>query len=209
MVDAIVQTQSPAVRSEKTDKFAVRRRELAEAALKAVSERGFANTGLRDIAAHTALSLGVLHYYFTDKNDLIGQAIWQAKEQCVRRYDLIVATAVTGDELAERFGAEIAKTMVEDAGEHRLWYDLRNQALFQAGFLDIIIAIDSLLSGMVWKVVLRYAQLEHRTPTIDAASAYALFDGIFRNSLIAHLRGERDAAEKLRLATIRLLHGAI
>lgn len=209
MVDAVVQTQPPAVRKEKTDRFATRRRELAEAALEAVAERGFANTGLREIAAHTALSLGILHYYFADKDDLIGQAIWQAKEQCVRRYDPIVATAATGEELAERFGAEISKTMIEDTAEHRLWYDLRNQSLFEPGFRDMIVAIDSLLTDMVWTVVRRYAQLENSTPAVDAASAYALFDGVFRNALIAHLRGERDAAEHLRLGTIRLLHGAI
>ena len=36
---------------------------------------------------------------------------------------------------------------------HRLWYDLRNQALFEDGFRDTIIAIDGLLADMVWAVV--------------------------------------------------------
>lgn len=198
-----------ATRAERSgvDKFAVRRRELADAALTAVAARGFANTGLRDVAAHTELSLGLLHYYFDDKDDLIGQAIWQHKSECARRYDPIVETSKTGTELAERFGVEIAATLRDEADMHRLWYDLRNQALFDTGFRDTIIAIDELLSDMVWAVVVRYAELEGRSPTVDAISAYALFDGIFLNAMISFLRGDIDALERLRVASIHLLTG--
>lgn len=199
-----------AVRAERSrvDKFALRRRDLANAAVAAVAERGFAHTGLRDIAAQTGLSLGLLHYYFDDKDDLIAQAIWQYKAECARRYDPIVETAQTGAELAERFGEEISATLRDEADMHRLWYDLRNQALFDTGFRDTIIAIDGLLSDMVWAVVERYAELEGHAPAVDAVSAYALFDGIFLNALIAYLRGDLDAIERIRLSSIRLLTGS-
>lgn len=198
-------------RAEKagTDKFAARRRELADAALAAIAERGFARTGLRDVAAHTDLSHGLLHYYFEDKDDLIGQAIWQYKSECARRYDPIVESSQSGSELAERFGAEMAATLRDEADMHRLWYDLRNQALFDAGFRDTIIAIDALLSDMVWAVVERFSALEGRAPAVDPSSAYALFDGIFLNALIAYLRGDLEAVEHLRLASIRLLLSAV
>lgn len=200
-----------AVRAEKagTDKFAARRRELADAALAAIAARGFAHTGLRDVAAHSELSHGLLHYYFEDKDDLIGQAIWQYKSECARRYDPIVESSVTGTELAERFGAEMAATLRDEADMHRLWYDLRNQSLFDAGFRDTIIAIDDLLSDMVWAVVERFAALERRTPLVDRNSAYALFDGVFLNALIAFLRGDLDAVDRVRLASIRLLLSAV
>ncbi|WEK62548.1 MAG: TetR/AcrR family transcriptional regulator [Candidatus Microbacterium colombiense] len=199
------------VRADKagTDKFSARRRELADAALAAIAARGFANTGLRDVAAHSELSHGLLHYYFDDKDDLIGQAIWQYKSECARRYDPIVATSTSGMELAERFGAEMAATLRDEADMHRLWYDLRNQALFDAGFRDTIVAIDALLSDMVWAVVERFAELEGRPPAVDATSAYALFDGVFLNALIAYLRGDLDAVDRVRVASIRLLTGAV
>ncbi|MFF3028696.1 TetR/AcrR family transcriptional regulator [Microbacterium sp. OVT16B] len=200
-----------AVRAERagTDKFAARRRELADAALTAIAERGFARTGLRDVAAQSELSHGLLHYYFEDKDDLIGQAIWQYKSECARRYDPIVESSRSGAELAERFGAEMASTLRDEADMHRLWYDLRNQALFDAGFRDTIIAIDGLLSDMVWAVVQRFSELEGRAPVVDPSSAYALFDGIFLNALIAYLRGDLDAVEHLRAASIRLLLSAV
>ncbi|WP_293696596.1 TetR/AcrR family transcriptional regulator [uncultured Agrococcus sp.] len=198
-----------AVRAERSsvDKFALRRRELADAALAAVAQRGFAKTGLRDVAAQTALSLGSLHYYFDDKDDLIGQAIWQHKSECARRYDPIVESAQTGAELADRFGEEMSATLRDEADLHRLWYDLRNQALFDTGFRDTIISIDALLRDMVWSVVTRYAELEGRAPETDAVSAYAMFDGIFLNALIAYLRGDTGAVERIRVASVRLLTG--
>ncbi|WP_460801193.1 TetR/AcrR family transcriptional regulator [Microbacterium sp. GXF6406] len=206
MVDAVVNAPSRAVR---TDRVAARRRELAAAALETIADRGFVNTGLRDIAAHTGLSLGILHYYFDDKDDLIGQAVWQSKVECAHRYDAVVATSLTSAELAEGFGAELAATLVADCAEHRLWYDLRNQALFQNGFRDTIIAIDGLLTDMVWSVVARYAELSGSTPQVRPAEAYAMFDGFFRNSLIAHLRDVPDAPENLRIGAVRMLHSTL
>lgn len=191
------------------DKFSIKRRELADSALAVIAEHGFANTGLRDMAARADLSHGVLHYYFDGKDDLIGQAIWQYKSECARRYDTIVETAQSPSELAERFSEAMAATLRDESDMHRLWYDLRNQALFTDGFRDTIIAIDGLLSDMVWIVVERYAELSNATVRIDRADAYALFDGLFLNCMIGYLRGELDSIDRLRASSARLLTAAI
>lgn len=198
-------------RAERTvvNKFAARRRELADSALAAIAEQGFANTGLRDIAARTELSTGILHYYFDGKDDLIAQAIWQYKSECARRYDPIVETATTADELADRFGVEISATLRDESDMHRLWYDLRNQALFEDGFRDTIIAIDALLADMVWAVVQRHAQLRGKPANIDRDTAYALFDGLFLNCLIAYLRGDLQALDQISLRTKNLLAASV
>jgi len=63
------------------DKFAERRAELGEAALLTLAELGYARTSLREIAQNSAFSHGVLHYYFSDKLDLILCSVrqyWQA-----------------------------------------------------------------------------------------------------------------------------------
>lgn len=191
------------------NKFAVRRRELADSALATIAEQGFANTGLRDVAARTELSTGILHYYFDGKDDLIAQAIWQYKSECARRYDPIVQTAVSAEELRERFGAEIAATLRDESDMHRLWYDLRNQALFEDGFRDTIVAIDQLLADMVWAVVQRHAELSRAPANIDRDTAYALFDGLFLNCLIAYLRGDLSALESISLRTRNLLAASV
>jgi len=193
----------------RADKFGARRRELAASALVAIAAGGFANTGLRDVAAQTDLSTGILHYYFDGKDDLIAQAIWQYKSECARRYDPIVETATTADELLERFGVEISATLREEAEMHRLWYDLRNQSLFEEGFRDTIVRIDELLTDMVWAVVARHAELRGGVPTIDRDTAYALFDGLFLNCLIGYLRGDLGALDNIRTRAANLLAASV
>ena len=86
------------------DKFAERRDQLAAAALQTLAELGYANTSLRDIAQNSAFSHGVLHYYFADKFELITYCVRQYKAECVTRYDSIVATAGSADELRREIG---------------------------------------------------------------------------------------------------------
>ena len=75
----------------RVDKFAGRREELAAAALKTLSELGYAKTSLREIAQNSDISHGVLHYYFRDKIELITYCVRQYKTECITRYDEIVA----------------------------------------------------------------------------------------------------------------------
>ncbi len=114
-------------------KFAERREHLAAAALQTLAEQGYARTSLRDIAQHSEFSHGVLHYYFEDKVDLITYCVRRYKAERVARYDSIVATATTPEELRDRIGMAMAATLRCDAAVHRLWYDLRNQSQFDGG----------------------------------------------------------------------------
>jgi AcrR family transcriptional regulator len=187
------------------DKFGVRRTALAESALAALAERGFANTGLREIAQHAELSHGVLHYYFDSKDDLVAEAVWTYKSECARRYDHIVASSVTGEELAARVAEAMSITLRDEASKHRLWYDLRNQSLFDTGFSETIVRIDELLEAMVWAILERYAELTGGTLAHEPKLAYSLVDGMFQHALIRYLRGDVDAVEQLRRDCFRLI----
>jgi AcrR family transcriptional regulator len=179
------------------DKFAGRRDELAAAALATLAERGYANTSLRDIAQHSAFSHGVLHYYFADKFELITYCVRQYKAECVRRYDAVVATATTANELRADFGAAMAGTLRQDAAMHRLWYDLRNQSLFEEKFRADAADIGHSLERMIWRIADRYAELSGRGLAVIPALAYAQFDGVFQHALLRHLWGDDTAAADL------------
>jgi AcrR family transcriptional regulator len=186
------------------DKFGERRDQLAAAALQTLAEQGYANTSLRDIAQRSEFSHGVLHYYFADKFELITYCVRQYKADCVRRYDSIVATATTADELRTGFGSAMAATLREDAALHRLWYDLRNQSLFEEKFRADVAEIDRSLERMIWRIVGKYADLAGKPPVVSPAVAYALADGLFQHAMIAHLSGDTAAAGELT-ANVRLL----
>lgn len=187
------------------DKFAERRAQLAESALKTLAELGYARTSLREIAQNSEFSHGVLHYYFRDKVDLITYCVREYKARCVTRYDQIVATANTADELRAGFAAGLAQTLVDDASMHRLWYDLRSQSLFEDSFRNDVAEIDGSLQRMIWRIVQHYTQLREVAPAVDSAMAYAMFDGLFQQALLRHLSGDSMAAEALRANAEQLM----
>ncbi len=187
------------------DKFNARRIELAEAALATLAELGYARTSLREIAQKSEFTHGVLHYYFSDKFDLICCSVRHYKAKCVTRYDQITATAKSRGELLDGFLDKLGETIRTEAHMHRLWYDLRAQALFEDAFRDDVTAIDKSLEDMMWRVVSRYAQLGRKTPAISPEALYALFDGLFQKCLLRHLSGDAQAIPELQAEIRRLL----
>jgi len=180
------------------NKFAERRAQLAAAALQTLSELGYARTSLREIAQNSEFSHGVLHYYFSDKNELIIECVRQYKAECVTRYDEIVLRSTSPAELAERFGNAMAGTLRDEAHMHRLWYDMRSQALFEPSFRADVRELDHGLEQMIWRMVGKYAELTGLPPAVSPTVAYAVFDGLFQQSLLAHLSGDVTAADELR-----------
>src|ERR1700678_1251446 len=179
------------------DKFAERRDQLDAAALQSPAERGYANNSLGDMPQKSERSQGVLHYYFADKFELIMYCVRQYKAECVTRYDSIVATAVGADQLRRGFGAAMAATLVEDATLHRLWYDLRNQSLFDEKFRADVTDIDQSLQRMIWRIVDKFAELSAVPLAVTPGLAYAQLDGLFQHALLRHLGGDATAASTL------------
>jgi AcrR family transcriptional regulator len=204
-VTEIAERNRERVARRQVDKFAERRAELAAAALQTLAELGYARTSLRDIAQNSKFSHGVLHYYFSDKIELITYCVRQYKAECVSRYDNIVATADSPEELRRGFGAAMAGTLRDDAQMHRLWYDLRNQSLFDESFRDDVREIDQSLERMIWRIVSKQADLAGTPPALSSSVAYAIFDGLFQQALIRHLGGSQTAVGDLQANTERLL----
>lgn len=193
------------VSRRQVDKFEERRRELADAALQTLSELGYARTSLREIAQNSAFSHGVLHYYFRDKVELITYCVRQYKSVCAKRYDNIVATADNTEDLADGFLTALLTTLKQDATMHRLWYDLRSQALFEPSFREDVLEIDAMLERMIWRVLSRYAELANSPVQATSPAAYAMFDGLFQQALLRHLAGQEDAGPTLRTSVLSLV----
>jgi AcrR family transcriptional regulator len=185
------------VARRQVDKFAERRAQLAATALQTLAELGFARTSLRDIAQNSEFSHGVLHYYFSDKIELIACCVRQYKAECVRRYDGIVADSESPEELKRGYGAVMATSLREEATMHRLWYDLRNQSLFDGTFRADVEEIDQSLERMVWRIVSRYAELAVVPVVVTSKAAYAVYDGLFQHALIRYLSGDSEMPAEL------------
>lgn len=80
-------------RAERRDR---QRDSILRAAAKLFRERGFADTGMRDIAAATELSAANLYHYFNSKNDLL----FYCQDRALDRMLAAVAAARTGSRSA-------------------------------------------------------------------------------------------------------------
>jgi AcrR family transcriptional regulator len=205
MTEVTEQRNRERVARRQVDKFAERRAQLAAAALQTLAELGFARTSLRDIAQNSEFSHGVLHYYFSDKIELITCCVRQYKAECVRRYDGIVADSDSAEALKRGYGAAMATSIREEGTKHRLWYDLRNQSLFDDTFRADVEEIDQSLERMVWRVVSRYSQLVGAPVIASRRTAYAVYDGLFQHALIRYLGGDSTAPAELEQEVVRLL----
>ncbi|MEH3076058.1 MAG: TetR/AcrR family transcriptional regulator [Quadrisphaera sp.] len=207
--DAVEVAPAPAPRSPTADrsspKVARRRDELADAALTTLADLGYARTSLREIAANTDFSHGVLHYYFDDRLDLITHAVRRYNAVCVHRYDHVLAGAATAEQLLEGFLDALASTARAEAAQHRLWYDVRSQAMVEPALRADVLEIDATLSAMVWAVVARYAELSGTSPALGPDAVYACVDGAFQLGLLRHLCGDADAVDDLVTAVRALL----
>jgi TetR/AcrR family transcriptional repressor of bet genes len=168
------------------DRFDERRDQLAESALQTLGTLGYARSSLREIANNSPFSHGVVHYYFEDKLELVIYSVRYYKARCVTRYDSVVASSSTPEELVERFAAKLAETIRDEAAMHRLWYDLRTQSMFEPQLREAVVLIDRTLQEMIWRVVSRYGELAGLDVVVDPVVAYGMLDGLFQQALLAY-----------------------
>jgi AcrR family transcriptional regulator len=204
-VTEVLETRRDRAARRQAEKFEARRTELAVATLHTLAELGYARTSLREIAQKSEFSHGVLHYYFADKRDLVTEAVRQYEAVCVTRYDEVVATSTTADQLRDQFTEMFFATLRQDAPLHRLWYDLRDESLFDESFRKDVLEIDGRREAMIWRVVSRYAELRGGTPTTSAATVYAMLDGIFQRALLHALSDVDDVVADFRRELPRVL----
>lgn len=172
---------------KKSAKRQVKKDEIAQSAIKALRDLGYANTALRDIAAHCDLSLGMLHYYFDDKEELIIHCVRLYKEGFVK--DLQTATQGIPD--LDAFYAALATSLVQDWKTHRLWYDMRIQAMFDDSFKPVVAQIEADLINLV------SFMMGPNTPVSSARQGYALLDGIFLSFIQTFCMGDKPSHDEI------------
>ena len=175
------------------DKHDARRDQLAESALRTLGELGYARTSLREIANRSEFSHGVVHYYFSDKFELVVYSVRYYKARCVTRYDSVVSDSTTAEGLLDAFAAKLVETVQDEAPMHCLWYDGRTQSMFEENLREAVTLIDKTLEEMIWRVVSRYAELAGRPTAMSPAAAYGVLDGLFQQALLGYVAGDEAA----------------
>ena len=58
--------------------------EILKNSLKVLAKNGYENTTIANIAAESGVSRGILHYYFSDKEDLVSKVLAYSSENIIR-----------------------------------------------------------------------------------------------------------------------------
>lgn len=182
----------------KAARCAEKKRELALHALSSLAELGYARTNLRDVAQRSGASLGVIHYYFENKAELIACSIVLYKEGFAREVREVIAAHATPQELANALAAFMEQTVIEQPGLHRLWYDVRAQAQFEPAFQACVQEVEQALQGIFDALFARLEAMQVPLSDADPLRLYIILDGWFRHFLQQHLAGDTEAAGALR-----------
>ena len=113
---------------------AERRRQLTEAAIRAMTRDGVSRTTTRSIAAEAGLSLSVFHYCFDSKQALIESVITTITEHSVTLVREATRPKATLRETVRAGFQAYWDHVSAQPGEHMLTYELTQYALRQPGF---------------------------------------------------------------------------
>lgn len=194
-------TKLKARAARKNAKRDEKKRQIAESAIHALKELGYANTSLRDIAAKSDLSLGMLHYYFEDRTDLIIYCVQQYKLQFLRNITEALEQAEGREQVIDAFSDALVTSIIDDEMTHRLWYDIRNQAMFDDTFRPVVNEIETMLIGLVENATERAG----REIGGESGLQYALLDGAFRYLMQGQIGPSPRSRQELLVAFRGLL----
>jgi AcrR family transcriptional regulator len=174
-----------------------RRRQIADALLRAAATRGLHATGMREVAAEAGVSLRLVQYYFGTKEELL----LCATQRLAAQYSERVLARIKGTPQAHSPAGPrdvIAAILTEalPADDERRTFSIVYTAYLALSLTDPAVAITPLTrnSDVVTDVVaaqLRAAQAAgdaaaHLDPNLEAASLLAMSAGLGTNVLAGH-----------------------
>lgn len=202
MADASKLAQSEDEGGRRATRWSDKKRDLAKHAIATLGQLGYARTSLRDIAEQSGVSLGVLHYYFEDKNELISFCVVMYKHKFVDVLNVAVDERASSDVAIRQFVEGLVAAARGDTSTHTLWYDISAQAQFDPAFRPVVREVEDALIAVVARTLRRAGVRK-----ADAATVYMVCDGIFRHYLLRHVCGEADALDNLREALLAVFLG--
>jgi AcrR family transcriptional regulator len=177
----------------RSPKHSDKRRNIALHALAALAELGFANVNLREVAARSGITLGSIHYYFEDKTDLLIYSVSLYKDDFIHGLEELIASTDDPLELVSKTNAATVQAIEQHARTHRLWYDIRAQALFDHAFQQVVEELEGGLINLTQHFLDKLKQLGVSDAPTDGVATYVTLDGWFRYYLQRHLAGDQDA----------------
>lgn len=195
--------QSPSSKAEAKRAF------LIDQATRCLAQNGYAHVSLRDIAKASDVSLGILHYYFASKEDLLLAVISGYKDSFIQELE----SALLSDPLdgwLDRLLKVLDGSLTEQKAIHRLWYDLQVQAMYVPAFREQVNQIRTRMHDLITRML---EQLVHQKTlrlriSLDEAVSliYAQVDGLFFQAMLEETSSAADVMARFERTLNQLLN---
>lgn len=184
----------------------VRRREILDATVRVVAERGFAATRVQDVAAALGVSTGLVHYHFDSKDDLLTAAFRHAADADIRRLEKSLAESADAVEQLDRL---LGEYLPGGRGEKGwvLWIDAWGEARRDPALRRISAELDVAWLDAIEAVIadgVTAGQFRCADPRGTAWRLAALMDGLSLQ-IVAH-RGMLTRADALEHSRVAAAH---
>ncbi|MCG7519960.1 TetR/AcrR family transcriptional regulator [Ruegeria sp. Ofav3-42] len=177
-----------------------KRRELAENAITTIAQAGYANTTLRDIASSTGVSLGKIQYYFPEKEGLLLYCIDLSVNRFIGQLNEIVGAKLSPREARGAYVELFAHSIVNYAHLHRLWYDIRNQAMFDSQLKQRVADVEARFVSVCDELGKKFALNDVRGLEI-----YLMLDGAYRYFIQQSVAGLSVSVDDITHSVERLI----
>lgn len=177
-----------------------KRRALAESAITTIAQAGYANTTLRDIAASTGVSLGKIQYYFPEKEGLLLYCIDLSVNRFIGQLTEIVDAKLSPREARGAYVELFAHSIINYAHLHRLWYDIRNQAMFDSQLRHRVADVEAKFVSVCDELGRKFALNDVRGLEI-----YLMLDGAYRYFLQQSIAGLPVTVDDIAHSVERLI----
>lgn len=177
-----------------------KRRELAENAIATIARAGYANTTLRDIAASTGVSLGKIQYYFPEKEGLLLYCVDLSVDKFTSQLNEILDAELNPREARSAYIELFAYSIVNYAHLHRLWYDIRNQAMFDGQLRPRVADVEARFVAICDELGKKFA-----VDDVRGVEIYVMLDGAYRYYIQQSIAGMPITAEDIAQRLKRII----
>lgn len=127
---------------------------IINAAFKHISQRGYANVSLREIADEAGVVLSQLNYYYKNKEGLLMEVVRMAARQYMVEIEEILKVGTRSREKMSNLVRYFQDMLITNPNLFRLLFDLTNMSMWSNTFRNLLNELFDELANLIEKYIL-------------------------------------------------------
>jgi len=157
---------------------------IINAAFKHISQRGYANVSLREIADEAGVVLSQLNYYYKNKEGLLMEVVRMTARQYMVEIEEILKVGTSSQEKMSNLVKYFQNMLMTNPNLFRLLFDLTNMSMWSNTFRNLLNNLFDDLSSLIEKYILADQVTQAGLGYSSAKTlAKAIFGSLFGTSI--------------------------